>query len=94
MTAPTGLLQRGEYSSDAKRRQLIVQQHHHTKFDPHGVYLDLRISANSNGRLFIRARDGGAPDLACSNDLVGITELTFLVERLRREQLKREAPEA
>ena len=78
-------------NSDAERRRLIVQRACPTRIDPHGLYLDLRISANSNGKLFIRA--SGAPDLSCSTDVAGIAELALLVERLRRAQLKREGLE-
>ena len=77
--------------TDIERRQLIVQRCHPTPRDPHGLYLDLRLVAGSNGKAFIRACDGGAPDLAASTDSVISTELGKPVDLLRLEQLKREA---
>ena len=75
--------------NDTERRQMIVQRHKHTKRDPHGVVLDLRLSLNSKGQMFIRAR--GAKDLSASSDDIGLNELAILVGMLRREQLKRAA---
>ena len=71
--------------TDDERRQLIVQRNHRTKRDPRGRYLDLRISLHDDAG-FIRACDGGAPDLSCSTDEVVLAEVAKLLQLLRCEQ--------
>ena len=42
--------------TDDERRQLIVQRCHDTKRDPHGKYLDLRISIHDNAGIYSSLR--------------------------------------